>query len=284
MKRKSFIVIVVILVLVIFGLCAFIIYDKDLLNIRGNTNYENNEEKKIEKIEEKQEILDVNSEQVNTLINQIVGETNNIYTSGTKYFGYYFQQNELNSEDMDDDIILYTALKKFLGDKSITSFYDNNLSISKDDIVPIIKSIFGNVKYDNKTIKITACDPGTFIYDNNTGLYTIESHGCGGAGTSLIKHKITGAIKKKNTIEITIAIVYVDCYSNGMTDNCHFGNSIDENQMVNKDDIILNVNKNIDNLEEEFDFNAYMDRLNKFKFTFTNDGNDNYVFTKVEKL
>ena len=142
MKRKSFIVIVVILVLVIFGLCAFIIYDKDLLNIRGNTNYENNEEKKIEKIEEKQEILDVNSEQVNTLINQIVGETNNIYTSGTKYFGYYFQQNELNSEDMDDDIILYTALKKFLGDKSITSFYDNNLSISKDDIVPIIKSIF----------------------------------------------------------------------------------------------------------------------------------------------
>ena len=34
MKRKSFIVIVVILVLVIFGLCAFIIYDKDLLNIR----------------------------------------------------------------------------------------------------------------------------------------------------------------------------------------------------------------------------------------------------------
>ena len=36
-------------------------------------------------------------------------------------------------------------------------------------------------------------------------------------------------------------------------------------------------------LDEIFDINAYIDKLNKYKFTFTKDSNDNYVFTKVEK-
>ena len=38
MKKKSFVVIVIILVLIIIGLCAFIVYDKDLLGLKKENN------------------------------------------------------------------------------------------------------------------------------------------------------------------------------------------------------------------------------------------------------
>lgn len=283
MKKNSFIIVVVILIIVILGLCAFIIYDKDLFNIREKNITENNKKQSVEKVEEKEEILDVNSKQVNTLINQIIDNTNNIYISGSKYFGYYFQKEELDSKNIDNDIILYTGLKKVLNDKNIDTSYQENISVSKDELIPVIKSIFGDVQYENKSISITPCDLGKFVYDNNTGIYTAESQGCGGVSTSVIKHKVIDAIKKDNKIEITLAIVYVDCFSNGTVDYCKFGNGVDENQKVKEDEMIMDMNMDGKTLDEIFDINAYIDKLNKYKFTFTKDSNDNYVFTKVEK-
>ena len=189
MKKKSFVVIVIILILIILGLCAFIAYDKGLFGNKEKNTNNTVEKSKKEQNEDTEEILDVDSEQVKSLINQIVENTNSIYTSGSKYFGYYYQKSELKADNVDDDIILYTALKKVINDKNITSTDYNSISISKDEIASVIKKIFGAVEYEYKTIKITACDPGTFIYDNNTGLYTVESHGCGGTGTSVINHK-----------------------------------------------------------------------------------------------
>lgn len=286
MKKKSFIVIVIILVLVILGLCGYIVYDKDLFNLKNSGN----DDKKIvengkenNKVDSKEETLNVNSSEVTNLINQILDNTNNIYTSGSKYFGYYFQKDNIDSENIDDGIVLYTALKKVLKNNNISSFSSETV-ISKDEIVPVIKEIFGDVKYENRTLRITPCDPGTFIYDSTNGTYTIEPHGCGGVGTSVINHKITNAIKKDNTIQITLAIVYADCYSDGMTDHCKFGNSVDDNQKVKTDDVLLEINENIKDINNAFDFDTYMDKLNKYKFTFTKDSGNNYVFTKVEKI
>lgn len=289
MKKKSFVVIVIFLILIIIGLCAYIAYDKGVFGNKEKKENNTVEKKQEEKIEEKEEKLDVNSEQVNTLINQIIGQTNNIYTSGIKYFGYYFQNDELKAENVDDDIILYTALKKIISEKNISLTDYTNISISKDEITPVIKKIFGDVEYENKTIKITPCDPGTFIYDNNAGLYTVESHGCGGANTSVINHKITDAVKKNDVIEITAAIVYANCGYEQQSadvpgkDYCTFGNSIDENQKVVDNDVILKTEIASNDIDSLFNFDAYMDKLNKYKFTFTRDDNDNYVFTKVEK-
>lgn len=289
MKKHSLIVIVI-LSIVIVGLCAFIAYDKNLFGIKGENKKESDNVQQEQKVEEvKEEALDVNSEQVTTLINKITNVTNNIYISG-RYLGYYFQKDELKSEDIDDSLILYTALRKFLGDKNISS-YEESVSVSKNDIIPIIKEIFGNVEYENKTIKITPCELGSFIYDDNTGTYTAGSSGCGGTGTSITNHKIIDAVKKNNTIEITLAIVYATCGYEQQSadipgqDYCTFGNSIDENQKLRDDDIILKVNAVNSDYDELFDFNTYIDKLNKYKFTFTKDNNNNnYVFTKVEKV
>ena len=290
MKKHSLIVIVI-LSIVIVGLCAFIAYDKNLFGIKGENKKESDNVQQEQKVEEvKEEALDVNSEQVTTLINKITNVTNNIYISG-RYLGYYFQKDELKSEDIDDSLILYTALRKFLGDKNISS-YEESVSVSKNDIIPIIKEIFGNVEYENKTIKITPCELGSFIYDDNTGTYTAGSSGCGGTGTSITNHKIIDAVKKNNTIEITLAIVYATCGYEQQSadipgqDYCTFGNSIDENQKLRDDDIILKVNAVNSDYDELFDFNTYIDKLNKYKFTFTkdNNNNNNYVFTKVEKV
>lgn len=48
--------------------------------------------------------------------------------------------------------------------------------------------------------------------------------------------------------------------------------------------MIMDMNMDGKTLDEIFDINAYIDKLNKYKFTFTKDSNDNYVFTKVEKI
>lgn len=289
MKKKSFVVIVIILILIIIGLCAYIAYDKGVFGNKENNTNNTVETSKKEQNEDTEEILDVNSEQVNSLINQIIESTNSIYTSGSKYFGYYYQKNELKADNVDNDIILYTALKKFINDENITSTDYNSINISKDEIAPLIKKIFGDVKYENKTIKITACDPGTFIYDNNTGLYTVELHGCGGAGTSVINHKITDAVKKNDRIEITIAIVYATCGYEQQSadipgkDYCTFGTSVDENKKLVDSAVLLKTENNGNDINSLFSFDTYIDKLNKYKFTFTKDDNDNYVFTKVEK-
>lgn len=287
MNKKSFTVIVILLIMIIAGLCAFIAYDKDIFNVRNKNTSKNNKNETVEKIEQKEEKIDVSSEQVTTLINPFLNNTNNIYTSGTKYFGYYFQKDKLSSENVDDELILYTAIKRILNEKNITSSSQDNVSISKDELIPVIKKIFGNVEYDNKTISITPCDFGTFKYDDSTGTYTVESHGCGGASASSIKHKITNAIKKDNKIEITMAIVYVNCgyeqQEDGTIDYCEFGKSVDENQKMQESDRISKVNKADKNTDELFDFDSYINQLDKYKFTFTKDSNDNYVFTKVEK-
>ena len=287
--KKNLVVVIVILSIVVLGLCAFIIYDKDLLGIKGEGKKENNTTQNVQKVEEvKEEVLDVNSEQVINLINRITNVTNNIYISG-RYLGYYFQKDELKSDDIDDSLILYTALRKFLGDKNISALGES-VSVSKNDIIPIIKEIFGNVEYENKTIKITPCELGSFIYDDNTGIYTVGPSGCGGVGTSLVNYKIIDAVKKNNTIEISLAIVYATCGYEQQSadipgqDYCTFGNSIDENQKLRDDDTILKVKADNRDYDELFDFNTYIDKLNKYKFTFTKDSNDNYIFTKVEKI
>ena len=71
MKKKSFVVITILLILVILGLCAFIAYDKNMFNIKGETD------KQKEKIEEKNKekesddetkAIDINSDIVKNLI------------------------------------------------------------------------------------------------------------------------------------------------------------------------------------------------------------------------
>ena len=142
MNKKSFTVIVILLIMIIAGLCAFIAYDKDIFNVRNKNTSKNNKNETVEKIEQKEEKIDASSEQVTTLINPFLNNTNNIYTSGTKYFGYYFQKDKLSSENVDDELILYTAIKRILNEKNITSSSQDNVSISKDELIPVIKKIF----------------------------------------------------------------------------------------------------------------------------------------------
>ena len=60
MKKKSFVVIVIFLILIILGLCAFIVYDKDLLNLKGNNTSVKKEKNAEEKnTEEKTESYDL---------------------------------------------------------------------------------------------------------------------------------------------------------------------------------------------------------------------------------
>ena len=66
MKKKSFIVIVIILIAIILGLCVFIAYDKNLFGIKGEKKKSSNTEEKKEDSNTTKE-LDINSELVLSL-------------------------------------------------------------------------------------------------------------------------------------------------------------------------------------------------------------------------
>lgn len=208
MKKKSFIVIVILLIAIILGLCVFIAYDKNLFGIKGEKKESNNIVEKKEDTNTTKEV-DINSELVKSLVypnsnpklrNYIQGFILNDvnvsdYTRDDKMLMAQFYDKSLNynnSYNYNDDS--YICKTDGSGNAVITSVVrkseGQNANYSSDEIncyrvsADVIKSnydkLFGiDSDYKNGDVSVTGCGFINHYNSVDNSYYMITN--CGGA-------------------------------------------------------------------------------------------------------
>lgn len=278
MKKKSFIVILILLILVILGLVCYIAYDKGVFNsfLKKESNIkdekkntaENGIDKNIE--EEKVEELDVNSAEVVNLIKQFDILNSQINSGSGSIFARMYKSDKVTVDDLSD------AEKGYIAISNIVEVTGGSQEISAVDTENMVKKIFGNINYTNGDIPAYGCAFGKISYIASSNIYKTSDTGCGGVCDRTVQYKIVKAVKNGDIINITVAIAYVDCdirEINGITEVYSlFYSDLNAQNKVYEDPKSGN-----------FNFDKYINNTTKYTYTFKQDGNNNYVFTKVEK-
>lgn len=273
MKKKSFVVILILLILVILGLVCYIAYDKGALDAFVKKEPKTKEKKQnVEEkvIEEKEEELDVNSTEVVNLIKYFDILNDKISTSSDDMFARMYKSDKVTPDDLSD------AEKGYIAISNIVELSSASQEISAIDVENMVKKIFGNVNYTNGDIPAYGCAFGKISYIASNNTYKTSDTGCGGVCDPNVQYKIVKAVKNGDIINITVATAYVDCdirEINGITEVYSlFYSDLNAQNKVYEDPKSGN-----------FNFDKYIDNTTKYTYTFKQDSNNNYVFTKVEK-
>lgn len=180
MKKKSFVVIVILLIAIILGLCVFIAYDKNLFGIKGETKKKSNNivEKKDDTNTTKE--VEINSELVQNLVYPTV--KSNI--SGVKQ-GFVLADVSINDYSRDDKMMIAQSYPKVLDGDMDGVCPDNSnaacIYYSASDIKDNYLKMFGpDDNYTDGDVKGCGCGCiGKYYKDENK--YEEKQFGCGGA-------------------------------------------------------------------------------------------------------
>lgn len=273
MKKKSFVVILILLILVILGLVCYIAYDKGAFDAFVKKEPKTKEKKQnVEEkvIEAKEEELDVNSSEVVNLVKYFDILNDKISTTSDDMFARMYKSDKVTPDDLSDSEKGYIAIS------NIVELSSASQEISAIDVENMVKKIFGNVNYTNGDIPAYGCAFGKISYIASSNNYKTSDTGCGGVCDPNVQYKIVKAVKNDDIINITVAIAYVDCdirEINGITEVYSlFYSDLNAQNKVYEDPKSGN-----------FNFDKYINNTTKYTYTFKQDGNNNYVFTKVEK-
>ena len=230
MKKKSFIVIVILLIAIILGLCAYIAYDKNLFGIKGEKKESNTVEKKDDTNTTKE--VDINSDLVKNLgypkSNSKMYSTmpndhllNEIYQQET-YSNFVLKDENVNSFTL-STMVAASLEESNYKDNEIGCHYDENQKIvfdstdslnksgckkyDEEDLKNDIFKIFGpDTKYSPSNLEMTYCGYST-NYDADTKAYYAVM-ACGAAGAILFK-----SILKTYKAELKNDYLYVYDYA-----------------------------------------------------------------------
>lgn len=274
MKKKSFIVILILLIAIILGLVCYIAYDKGVFDTFLEKEPKTKEKKKNAEekvVEEKEEELDVNSTEVVNLIKYFDILNSPTFTIDDDIFARMYKHDKVISTDLSNSEKGYIAIS------NIIEVTGKSQVISATDVENMVKKIFGNVSYTHGDIPAyNGCTFGKISYIASNNTYKTSETGCGGACASNVQYKIVNAVKKGDILKITVAIAYASCdvrEINGFTEVYSlFYSDLNEQNKVYEE-----VGRG------NFDFDKYLDNTTKYTYTFKQDSNNNYVFTQIEK-
>ena len=167
----------------------------------GTTEEKESKEKKEEKKKDevKEEELNVDSEPVTSLFE-------NITNANTKYCGYYglFTNKKTTANDIsmeDRSLIMVNLLYKKLGDTEGKTY-------TKKEIDNLYKQLFGtNVSIQHGNVK--SCP--SLTYDSTKETYTVGEHACGGTcGPFSTYGQVKKAVKTGDTIVLDVRVIFAD--------------------------------------------------------------------------
>lgn len=183
------------------------------------------------------------------------------FISNVDVWNSLYSKDKITVNEFSSELLNATAMKKankeFLG----------NLFVSGEEFLEAGKMLYGNqVAFQNQTFSIAK---GCTKYNFNNGYYSVdpESGACGGISMLSMDRTIVDAVRKDNTLEVTVAIALK-----------HSG----ENKVYKDKD----ATKLIENVTADtFNIDNYTDSLDKFKYVFTYDKeNDGYYLNYIEKV
>lgn len=214
--KKSSIIVVVILSIVILGLCAFIVYDKNLFGIKGENKKESNTVDKKEETNTNKEI-DINSDLVQSLTKLVEDYSmrpgyilipysdskevilNNELDDGTKG-RIAFYNAKLDDTYYDDSIVTEEVHSAFGESISIS-----NISGINSEGVKLIKEKFEEMFGYDGFKEATGC-PNIKTYNNN--YYVLKGCGYGGGIDMEIISPISASMDNDDII-VNAKVVFV---------------------------------------------------------------------------
>ncbi|MBR3198497.1 MAG: hypothetical protein IKG27_00620 [Bacilli bacterium] len=265
-------ILIIVLLLIVAGLSVFIIYDKTL---------KQEAKPKETKKEVKEEVLDVTSQEVLKLLNNVNLLAKNNHSD--VYYGYLYKKDSLKAEEMDDDLIVaigvyheHLKCTQSWDEKCIKTTSENpagEVTIPAENVKKVINEILGDIKYVNTDIKSVSCSGG-YKYNKNDN-YVGIAPACGYAGDSydFLETKIAKAIRKDKSLDIYVKVAFghYDFNENEQSNNSlyHIYNDFNKTSEIYKakegiydfDEVLLN----------------YADKLPLYKLHFEKE-NDNYHF------
>lgn len=267
-KKKSkiwiFLAIIVVLFVILFG--GYMVYEK-VINKESEAKEENTTTEDKEE-DENEEILNVDSEEVQNLIEGI--KVSDISTDLT---GYYYLHDNITKDTLDNQIKLIVGLQKsYRQDESITA-------ISKTQMTTNIQSVFGkDMTYQDENID-AACYGTAANYNSQNQTYELVG-GCGGMFIPYYRSKVVSAIRTEDSIIIDEKAIYADFNTDSWD-----GESEVPMELYTPDQktrITDTTDATYSGHEDEF-IDQYQDQLPTYRYTFKlEDGN--YYFDSVEKV
>ncbi len=183
--RRSSIITIILLVLIIIGLTVALVVtnlpknnEEDNVGVEDNVNQDDSESDTVKSDEPKQ--VDLNSNVAVELANILQPSL-----TTTKWdFFYEFQKEVLNQENMSNTKKLEIAFDKGGAGKKMQA----DQSIAKSDMDDAMKKIFGNSNYNPESFNFGSL---FYSYDNTTNCFKLKGNGGGGQGS----HYIAGVYK-----------------------------------------------------------------------------------------
>lgn len=194
--------------------------------------------------------LDINGEQVQSLYKKV----NN--TKATDYLDYYFRQDNLLVENMDNKFKLLLAFYSIPNSSTLTTISDSEMKEAYTDI-------FGDIAYKGENF---SPDCKEYIYDEKALTYTAKEVNCRfTTGCNTKKEEILKAYQYPDRIEITTIVAFMNTCELKYYKDYKYSDLALEGKGYEKD--------TLKNNEDKFDHYTYT-------FTLTNN---KYVFSGVKK-
>lgn len=179
------------------------------------------------------------------------------------YSDYLYLKDKLNVEDINNQVLLSLAARKYL-------YANNTTTMTSEDMKKSIKSLFGNVKYKDTTINAGSCLGESAEYKK--GKYSFAGD-CGGSYISHFITKIVKATRYKDRVEIIQKVGYADY---------DFPND-EVKELIYKDNSLKDLIGKEDATNDTVIYEKYKDSFPEYMFTF-NYEDEEYHFESIELL
>ena len=256
-NKKSFVITIIVLVIIILGLAGFIAIDKLLINKKEETNLTT-----INDIE-----IDLNA--MYKVGNSLTRLDNTFNDMNSNYFGYIYTNKKIEAKKFDKQAALFVAMHDDLIPSNTQQFlYSSNIKRN-------FESIFGKaIQYEASSID--AGNTYKIIYDNNADAYSYVLT----PKTSLFNPGyITETIKttlEEGRIIVTRKIFYIE-YEDNNTLAKIYSNS-GKNKLLGS----IHIKNNSVNTKEILA--KYSSKMSTYQYIFTENSESDYTLYSIEKI
>lgn len=279
-KNKKVIVLIVGLLLIIFGLMGYLIYDKVIVSNNG-VDAQGKQTKKKSMVDEKEEVEEVltkdERDEISTKVSQILfkGVLSTIEeyvpNEDEEFSSYNFYSDSLLESRVSDEYKALVALNMTKG---------NRVSIdqeqkSAEEVHKIYKNYFGTEWKDVKLDAIVTCP--TYTYDATNNVYSAYQ-ACGGTAANTI-------ILHKDNYELINGVASVDVYVATYVPSDTDMNSGVISSELNPDYQNLDRSKIIAQVNSESErriTDNNKDKINSYKFSFKRGEDGNFYFNSLK--
>ena len=197
----------------------------------------------------------------------------NLNTLPKEYYGYFFQNDELSADDMDNQVKIYMAIRKIVADNPNTYLNtDKKLEINASDVEKALTTLFGKeVEYKHVSLNGNACSYTDFKYDKESKLYTQMPSDCPDAARNSIYTELVSTNEGEDKIVINEKVAIINFDYNLEAKKTYYYVYRD----LEATDLIATV--------ENYGIDSCRDSIPTYQFTFLKDKESgNYYFDKVE--